>query len=277
MLEKDKILKILMDHSPLIKEHKEELEIYWDQALQLLKFEDKEKLLNYYKNYSPKNIKEFIFYFYFLFSGCFYLLIQYDQKKYLEFGYPIHLLDSPLLKRNLFIWRKLHILAIYPYKSELYIQKIFLKEFFPLIRKMILNDTEINNSNSYDYLENSIEYIEKKSKSYLEKNIPVTLSHFKFENLENYIYYLNNSGIYNFVLELEKFIHSKLKKRDLLIILSYNSFLVMSIGVKKEQIYERFKNIYIEINNLVLDYHFYIETLYSIHDPIREIFYKLKI
>lgn len=278
MIDKEIILQTLLNNSPELQKNKELLEVYWDEALQSLNPEEKNSIISFYKNFYPKSIKEFILYIYFLFSGCFYLLIQYDKKTYYEFGKEFNLLENPLLKKNIFLWKKIEIIAIYPLKGEKHIQNIFLKEFFPLIRKFILNDIKFLYKNSYDYLENTIEFIEKKSRFYLENNIPITLSHFKFENLENYIYYLGNLGIYNFVLELEKFIHSKLKKRDLLVILSYNSFLVMSIGAKKEQIYERFKNIYIEINNLVLDYHFYIETLYSIHDtPIREVFYKLKI
>lgn len=277
MISKEKILDIFLKNASLVNAHKKELENNWDECLQLLKSEEKDTLILLYKYYIPKTTKELILFLYFLFSGCFYLLILFNKKKYIEFGINLNLLENPFLKKNVFEWKKIEILAIYPYKSEDIILKIFTKEFFPLIRRLILNDAEISYSSSYDYLENTINFIEKKSKSYLEKNIPVTLSHFKFENLENYIFYLRNLGIYNFILALENFIHSKLKKRDLLVILSYNSFLVMSIGAKKEQIYERFKSIYIEINNLVLDYHFYIETLYSIHDPIREVFFKLKI
>ncbi len=277
MLLKEKILDVFFKNASLINKNKEELEMHWDESLQLLNPEQKEILLLQYKYFMPKTTKELILFLYFLFSGCFYLLILYNKKKYFEFGLKTNLLENALLKKNMFEWKKIQIFAIYPYKSEAIILEIFAKEFFPLIRRFILNDAQILYSNSYDYLENTIHFVEKRSKPYLQKNIPVTLSHFKFENLENYIYYLRNLGIYNFVLDLENFIHSKLKKRDLLVILSYNSFLVMSIGAKKEQIYERFKSVYIEIYNLVLDYHFYIETLYTVNDSVREVFFKLKI
>ncbi len=51
----------------------------------------------------------------------------------------------------------------------------------------------------------------------------------------------------------------------------------MSIGARKEIIFERFKNIYIEIKNLVLDYHLYIENLLTPEDSIKEIVQKLNI
>ncbi|MFN3245463.1 MAG: hypothetical protein ACK42K_02065, partial [Leptonema sp. (in: bacteria)] len=94
---------------------------------------------------------------------------------------------------------------------------------------------------------------------------------------DRYLCYLGNIGSYNFILEIDSYIRSRLKKRDILIILSYNSFLVMSIGARKEIIFERFKDVYIEIKSLVLDYHIYIESLLTLDDSVKEILQKLKI
>lgn len=271
------ILNELWNYAPLLKKYSEELEKNWDEALQNLDTESKDYFINYLEHFSPNSINELIFYFYFLYSGCFYLYIGYLGNTYIEFGKKIDIISNPLLKHNKFLWNSLEIYAVYPYKSQKKIEEIFTKEFFPYVRKILLNDILFLETNIYDYIENTIEYIEKKSKPYLEKNIPVTLTHFKFENLEKYIDYLGNTGIYYFILEIDKSIKSKLKKRDILIILSYNSFLVMSIGARKEIIFERFKNVYIEIKSLVLDYHLYIENLLSPEDSIKEIFHKLKI
>jgi hypothetical protein len=51
----------------------------------------------------------------------------------------------------------------------------------------------------------------------------------------------------------------------------------MSIGARKEIIFERFKDVYIEIKSLVLDYHIYIESLLTLDDSVKEILQKLKI
>ncbi len=273
----EKIIEDLYKNTPLLKQYQNELEIHWDEALQSLEKDLKDFYINYLNDYQPINIYQFILFYFFLFSGIFYLNISYQNRNYIELGKKINILENPLLKQKKFEWNSLEVYSIFPLKSENYLNEIFKKEFFPFLRKVILNDTLFLDSNIYDFIENTINYIERKSKPYLEKGTPITLTHFKFEHLEKYIDYLKNLGIYNFVLEIDKYIRSKLKKRDLLIILSYNSFLVMSIGARKEIIYERFKDIYIEIKNVVLDYHLYIENLLGPEDSIKEILFKLKI
>jgi hypothetical protein len=273
----EELLSELWNYAPLLQKYSNELEMYWDEALQDLESNSKDIFINYLNNFSPTSVKELIFYYYFLYSGCFYLHIKYLNQTYLEFGKKIEIIINPLLKHSKFLWNSLEIYAIFPSKSEKMIGEIFAKEFFPFVRKMVLNDILFLKRNIYDYLENTIEFIEKKSKIYLEKNIPVTLTHFKFENLDRYLCYLGNIGSYNFILEIDSYIRSRLKKRDILIILSYNSFLVMSIGARKEIISERFKDVYIEIKSLVLDYHIYIESLLTLDDSVKEILQKLKI
>ncbi len=273
----EELLNELCNHTPLLKKYCSELELYWNEVLQDLEYNSKEYFINYLNNFSPTSVKELIFYYYYLYSGCFYLHIKYLDQTYIELGKKIEIITNPLIKHSKFLWNSLEIYAIYPSKSEKMIGEIFAKEFFPFVRKMVLNDIISIRSNIYDYLENTIEFIEKKSRIYLEKNIPVTLTHFKFENLARYLRYLGNIGSYNFILEIDSYIRSRLKKRDILIILSYNSFLVMSIGARKEIIFERFKDVYIEIKGLVLDYHIYIESLLKPDDSVKEIIQKLNI
>lgn len=276
-IDKEKIIEALYKNTPLLKQYQNELETNWDEVLQNLEKDLKDYYINYLNDYKPENLYQFILFYFFLFSGIFYLNINYLDKNYIELGKKINILENPLLKQKKFEWNRLEVYSIFPMKSEQYLNEVFKKDFFPFLRKVILNDTVFLETNIYDFIENTINYIEQKSKPYLEKGIPITLTHFKFENLEKYIDYLKNLGIYNFVLEIDKYIRSKLKKRDLLIILSYNSFLVMSIGARKEIIYERFKDIYIEVKNVVLDYHFYIENLLGPEDSLKEILFKLKI
>lgn len=277
MIQQENIINDLWNYSPLLKKYSEELEIYWDEALQDLESNIKETYIHYMNHFTPLSIIELIFYFYYLHSGCFYLHIKYLDKTYIDLGKKIDIITNPLLKHNKFFWNSLEIYAIYPLKSEKLIAEIFSKEFFPLVRKIILNDVLFLETNFYDYIENTIQYIERISRPYLEKNIPVTLTHFKFNFLENYLSFLGNAGTYDFILEIDKSIRSKLKKRDILIILSFNSFLVISIGARKEVIFERFKDVYFEIKNLVLDYQLYIENLLTPEDSFKEIFHKLKI
>ncbi len=274
---KNEIIEIFLAKSKLISQNLEFLENNWDEVLQLMNPEEKEAFKNQIMNFKIKSILDLTIYMYFLFSGCIYLIIIYKNNIVFEIGKKLNLLENPLLKQNHFRWKEIEINVIFPEKSTKIIEELFRKEFFPFIRKTILNHLHYIETNYFDFVGNTIQFIQKRIRPYLQKNIPVTITHFKFENLSNYLENSGNYAIFDFIMEIDKYLRSKLKKRDLLIIFSYDSYLVLSINAKKEVIFERFNNLYIEIKNIVLDYHFFIETLYSENDSLYEIFYKLDI
>ncbi len=158
---KEELINELFSRSPSLKKYFNELETNWDEVLQDLEENLKNSFFDFVYNYKPISMIQFIIFFYFLYSGCIYLIINYDGMTYIELGKKVKILENPLLKQSKFQWNTLDIYAIFPLKSEKIIQEIFKKEFFPFIRKMILNDVIFLQTNFYDYIQNTINFIDK--------------------------------------------------------------------------------------------------------------------
>jgi len=62
----EELLSELWNYAPLLQKYSNELEMYWDEALQDLESNSKENFVNYLNNFFPTSVKELIFYYYFL-------------------------------------------------------------------------------------------------------------------------------------------------------------------------------------------------------------------
>ncbi|MCS7204519.1 MAG: hypothetical protein NZ853_02360 [Leptospiraceae bacterium] len=279
-MEWEEFYQELYQRFPLLLEVKDQLELFWNEALLNLDAEDQKAYLQFLEQFQPRNITEFILFFYFLHSGCFYMNLKYRDISFKEFGVMFSSKENFFIKQKEFTFGKIQIVLIFPQRSDEILPQLLKKEFYPTIKRIMVRNPIFLSSNYFDYIEIAIDYIDNIIKPYLQKNIPVCISHFKFEQLQKYTQNIRIFGLHELVLEIDKVIRSKFKKRDIGIALSYDSYLVVSVNARKDVIYQRFKNLFIEVSHvshLVLDYELFIEELSSPNDSVREVLLKLKV
>lgn len=154
---------------------------------------------------------------------------------------------------------------------------VFRREILPLVRQLLLCDTRMPGRNWIDYLQILESFLSRRALRMVRRGWPITFSHFRFQNLNHYFGLLGEAGANEMIQHIGDSIRQRLKSRDLPIILSPHSYLVLSVGATEEQIYPRFQTLYFEIKSLILDYELLVRTIRTDDFSVFELFRELKI
>lgn len=273
----DSFYSTLLSYFPELQTHQDILEKNWSEAIESLDVTEREKYLSFLENYKPNNFIKFINFFYFLHSGLLYQKIETQNMVYLELGIRATVTGNPLLKYTTFSYGKFRIHTLYPVKSHRIIQKLFQQEYVSLFQKTVMLDSIFFTRNIYDYLESTLEFVEKIVRHYTKRNIPVTILHFHFYNLDTYIKHLGNTGTLQFLYDMDAALQKELKDHGIPFLVSYKSCLVVTAGKKQEELQESFKNLFLEVQGLYLDYTLYSETITAPHFSLNEILQKINL
>ncbi len=112
---------------------------------------------------------------------------------------------------------------------------------------------------------------------HLEQGQPVTISHFKFQDLHIYLEMQGEHRTREILRGIIEYIHGNLKKQDLLLQLTPLSYIMLSPGATQEQILERFRSIYFQIRSLVLEYQIHLTTVSEKPVRLSEVWKDLKL
>lgn len=95
----------------------------------------------------------------------------------------------------------------------------------------------------------------------LENGKPVTLAHFEFPGLAQYMELAGEARSRSLMQEIIDSIRQRLKKDDYLVQPGPGAYVTLLPGATVEQIHDRFQTIYFHIKNLVLDYRLHLTTV----------------
>ncbi|MBI3396416.1 MAG: hypothetical protein HY042_11315 [Spirochaetia bacterium] len=95
----------------------------------------------------------------------------------------------------------------------------------------------------------------------LAEGRPVTLTHFRFQDMRVYFEMGGEHVARDMTRSIESTIHANLKKGDQLFSLSPASYLVVSPGATEDVITNRFRTIYFSTRSLILDYGLSVVTV----------------
>ena len=107
--------------------------------------------------------------------------------------------------------------------------------------------------------------------------IPVTISHFHFQEMKIYLEVTGEQQTREFLNEINRTFQRNLKKKDTVIQISPVSYLVLSPGATTRIMTERFKHIFFMIKSLILEYKLDIYTVQQLPVEIHEIIRRLKL
>lgn len=111
----------------------------------------------------------------------------------------------------------------------------------------------------------------------LGRGKPVTLTHFKFQDMLIYFEMSGRHRTSEIINEMADIIRRNLKKNDYLIQLTPVSFLMISPGAREIQIQNRFNNIYFQVRGLILDYDLNLLTITEYPIEFAKIWETLKV
>lgn len=264
-----------LDVSERLREYRPELEKNWNEILSQLP----EITLRQYRAalQQERDPARHLLFLYFLYCGAIEAEIQARGNTYFHMGLPIGTDRAPLLETIDAGPDDFHCLMRIHKQSLDVVRPIFQNEILPLARRILVYDTNTPGRNWIDYLHILDSIISRKTRKLLSEGQPVTFTHFRFQNLNHYFGLLGEAGASEMIRNIEKTIRERLQEGDMSIILSPHSYIVLSPGREREDVYRRFQDIYFEIKSLILDYSIHTHT---VHDPdfsLFTIFRELKI
>lgn len=235
------------------------------------------------------------FFHYSLFAGFLQARLRFDGKTVFEFGArlapwgdddsaqrPAAAAPIPpglgLLRRER--WRRDHWLefeAIAPRSIADLGEALLDQELMPFAIQFCFFQSALRDQrviNQAEYLDVSARAVITES---LQREKPVTLTHFRFQSLHIYFELSGEHRSREITQEIMANIHRHLKKGDALIQVTPLSYVVLSPGARREQIVERFRRIYFQIRSLVLEYEIFLATVDRFPVRLNEIWQALRL
>lgn len=235
-------------------------------------------------------------YHYCLFSGFLQARLRFDGKTVFEFGARLapwsedRAARSPssvseplapglgLLQRER--WRRDHWLefdAVAPAALVELGEALLDQELMPFAIQFCFFQSALRDQrviNQAEYLDVSARAVITES---LQREKPVTLTHFRFQSLHIYFELSGEHRSREITQEIMANIHRHLKKGDALIQVTPLSYVVLSPGARRDQIVERFRRIYFQIRSLVLEYEIFLATVDRFPVRLNEIWQALRL
>lgn len=234
-------------------------------------------------------------YHYCLFAGFLQARLRFDGKTLFEFGARLApwgdeasrgaagpAAPAPpglgLLRRER--WRRDHWLefeAVAPRSLADLGEALLDQELMPFAIQFCFFQSALRDQrviNQAEYLDVSARAVITES---LQREKPVTLTHFRFQSLHIYFELSGEHRSREITQEIMANIHRHLKKGDALIQVTPLSYVVLSPGARREQIVERFRRIYFQIRSLVLEYEIFLATVDRFPVRLNEIWQALRL
>lgn len=275
----------------VLSQRQSQLELAWKKALRSIPANDRKDYLELMQSTGRRLEEdsapgEWLFFQHLIRSGCLQAMVIHHRKPVYYFGIPLKpwkLWDEPgpgpyEELQSLRVDRKeVSVQAVVPAGSAHLVRHVIASELLPVATRILRSDAGRNPENWIDSVQDLSTYLSSRIKRALEKNQPVTISHFLFQDLTRYIDEVGEFWTLEIIQEIQKTIKSNLKKRDTMVSLTPVSHLVLSAGPREQQILNRFHHIYFEIRSLVLDYSIHTVTVDTPDYRIADILEKLKL
>lgn len=263
------------ESSAALRLHRSRLEGNWNRAMAELDEASRQRYLTSLKQ--ERDPARHLLFLFFLHCGAIQAEVYYRETVYFFMGIPVAEDRYPHLAPIRFQQGELRCVVWVHRESADVATAVFRREILPLIRQLLLCDTRMPGRNWIDYLQILESFLSRRALRMVRRGWPITFSHFRFQNLNHYFGLLGEAGANEMIQHIGDNIRQRLKRRDLPIILSPHSYLVLSVGATEEQIYPRFQTLYFETKSLILDYELLVRTIRTEDFSVFELFRELKI
>ena len=268
--------------------------VFAEYSASARKMVDQPELLN-------SSIRWFL-YHYFLFSGFIQGIVAYDDQPVFTFGAqllpwdinqdrefppdffqaPAHGIPAASALTRIFRTeqrghRRLSVEGVAPNDIEPIVSSMLDLEMMPIARNYYFNDPGIQDHRVVDYLSQVEEQCDVLCARTVETANVFSVSHFRFQDMSIYFEMSGEKGGGELMQAIHQVIRQNLKRSDVLFQLSPFSFLALSPGADRSQIFERLQNVYFGYKSLYMDYQLRVVTLNEHPDDWSEIWSDLKV
>lgn len=223
---------------------------------------------------------------YFLYSGFLQAIVAYDDQPVFTFGarilpwetgsaareFPPELYQeqdgisaasafSHLQRTEERGPRKLVLEGVVPSDIEPIAGSVLDIEVLPLARNFYFYDPGIQENRVIDYLSTVERICDEECRETVQHVEVFSLSHFRFQDMSIYFEMSGEKGGSELMDAISAVIRQNLKSSDILFQLSPFSYLALSPGADRAQIFERYQNVYFGYKSLYMDYDLEVVTL----------------
>lgn len=150
-------------------------------------------------------------------------------------------------------------------------------ELYPIVESWYFNQPPLQQDNTLNQAAVLHRIFSDIIPPVLGTGVPVTISHFHFQELKIYLEVTGEQQSRDFFHELMKVFKKNLKQSDLVFQLTPVSYIVISPGATRRIMTDRFKHIFFMIKSLVLEYKLNIITIQKLPVVMNDIWKELNI
>lgn len=239
------------------------IEKAWNQSLDLLPAEQKNRYISYLENHGLRKQqlnRPYLYHLYhlFLYSGAIQGAIYYRRRCVFLFG--IESGDQPDgFQRFRVNAQEIEIDVMIPLLSAEESKELIRKKMMPLVTRYIPADSGYNPRNWFDYAGSVEKLIAKRIKKFSRPGRKAALTHFLFQDLTTYFRYSGEFWTREVLSEIRRSIQKHAHEQDLLMTVTPHSYLLLSFEYNKEEIENKFIDLYVEVKGLILDYEMFTQ------------------